>query len=304
MSEKKYVVETHVGRKQSPAVEKLVQDELRLAVRKLVESCGIYQNVTIPKQCFLNLADEDYSTEDLAAEFRRRPIRVVSQSFSGGVLGVGTQPLGTPANELVLSFYLPNVQLECSKCRNETTFQSMKCSCETGTDGSYKCDNEIAEQVFDLSYRCSNCSGCRIAFLVLRRGLKLQLVGRSVPYRPKVAPEWPKEVRDVISDACAAVAENDVAAAYYHLRTGLEFLIKNELGIDLKEKIEGSQLCERYNMTLDERLKTGFPSLQTIFSRLSSGLHSRDVSRDEFNELQLQAVDHLKAKALFKQYSE
>ncbi len=99
-----------------------------------------------------------------------------------------------------------------------------------------------------------------------------------------------------------AVAENDVPAGYYHLRTAVEFYIKGILQIDISTKVDGTELCDQYNERLDARLKAGFPSMSTIYQGLSEGLHTRSKDAAKFNSLMGQLLDHLKAKQMFEAY--
>lgn len=302
------ILGSHIVRNQSPDVEYAAQEQFATAFRELLETRGMYQNITISESFLESFGDEKYSYDKLITEFRKRPVYPCSRGegndpnmreFSGRH---GCGPLGTPHDEMSLNFYLSNIHAECAKCKKETTFLSMVCSGQPYRGSPYPIIAVNTEQVFHLFYRCGNCRDQYLAFLILRRGLKLQLVGRSLPFRPALADEWPKPVREIVQDANAAASENDLPAAYYHLRTAIEFLIKSELGIDVTEKLDGNELCDRYNATLDDRLKQSFPSLSVIYSTLSAGLHSRNVSTGEFDKQLEDILNHLRAKMLFSQY--
>ncbi|MFK7790035.1 MAG: hypothetical protein AB8C95_11170 [Phycisphaeraceae bacterium] len=140
-------------------------------------------------------------------------------------------------------------------------------------------------------------------FQVKRAGIKLQLTGRSDPYRPTVGSEWPKACRPIVSDALAADFQNDTPAAYYHLRTALEFLMKQTLALSTAAKIDGTELNNLYNSTLPDNLRSDFPSLGKIYSELSEGIHTRRGDTNRFRELVAMANDHLKAKTLFEKYA-
>jgi hypothetical protein len=108
---------------------------------------------------------------------------------------------------------------------------------------------------------------------------------------------------NIISDALVAVTENDIPAGYYHLRTAIEFYIKNEIGVELDTKIDGTELCKKYHEIIDNRLKSDFPNINNIYSKLSSGLHTRNCSEEEFKSLKDDLLNHFKAKQLFKIYA-
>jgi len=309
MDDGDHILDSHIGRAQSPDIEYAIQDELSAKLRDLLETRGIYQNISVSEASLQSFADEEYSHQQLVAEFRKRPFFPCSRgegndgNVSDYVGRLGNDPLGTAHDEMTLSFYLPNIHTECFECKKETTFLSMICSGEPRFGGPYPIIREDTEQVYHLFYRCGNCRNQYLAFLVLRRGLKIQLTGRSTPFRPKLGSEWPKSIREIVYDANAAASENDLPAAYYHLRTAVEFYIKSELGIDVTVKLDGTELCDKYNATLDDRLKQGFPSLAGIYALLSGGLHSRNVSQEEYDKQFNDILNHLKAKALFSEYS-
>lgn len=290
-----------VGRNESPAIEHAVQDEFARTLKELLETKGMYQNLRINEAIFDTLPSE------FREEFRQRPIMPYSRGDGDDNprdRGFGaSQPLGTPVNKMEAGFYLPNVNIHCSHCEHSTTFLSMMYSTNRSFDNPYPLFGSDTEQVFTLYYRCGSCRGVYIAFQVLRKGFKLQLTGRSAPYRPAIAKEWPKSIADIVQDAFVAGSENDIPAAYYHLRTAAEFYLKGELGIPVQEKLEGAELCEQYNATIDTRLKSGFPSFGTMYSELSAGLHTRQVSLEQFQKLCNDFLAHLQAKALFAQYS-
>lgn len=308
MIDDNYPDDSYVGRTQSPKIEHVFQDEIVKAFRDLFESRGIYQNITLKSDLFKEFVDENYSHEELISEFSKRPLFPNSRGDGddvnlSGLRRSGSDRLGTPHDEMSISFYLPNIHSYCDRCKKETTFLSMSCSGHPLLGSPYPIISELTEQVYQIFYRCGNCRNQHLDFFVLRRGLKVQLIGRSLPYRPKLADEWPKQIREIVQDANAAASENDISAAYYHLRTAIEFLVKSELGINLVQRIDGAELCEQYNKTLDQRLKEGFPSIGVIYSTLSAGLHSRKVSKEEYDKQFNDILNHLRAKALFNQYS-
>jgi hypothetical protein len=293
-----YEGDTRVGRAESPAIEYAFQDEIVRLLKELFESKGLYQNVRV------NTAIFDDLPNDFAKEFRKRPISPYSPNDQGTLTGsLGCQPLGTPHDELDIGFYLPNINLECSRCTRATTFLSIGISPRAYTGSPYPILGDDTEQVFSVYYKCAVCHKTYIVFQVFRIGFKLQLTGRSIPFRPTIEKEWPKEIRQIVEDAHVAAAENDVPAAYYHLRTAMEFYLKKELSIAVADKIDGTTLCDKYNEKVDSRLKSGFPAVSTIYSELSTGLHSRDVKAERFMKLRSDFLSHLKAKALFAEYS-
>lgn len=303
-----YIDGMRSGRQQTPEVEHAVVLAWNEIISTLLTKKGLYQNLSLDAEMFSKFSDEHYSAENLTQEFSSRPIYPYSrgegenENLRGSRGPLGASPLGTPDSEMPLSFYLPNIHLECTVCKSDSSFLSMSCSSDR-FQTPYPIIGHSTEQIFHLYYRCATCRKRYLVFQMLRRGLKAQLTGRSQPYRPKLDKVWPDSIMGIIRDALCADAENDVAAAYYHLRTAIEFHIKSELNIPAAQKIEGNELCEKYNENQDMRLRTDFPSVGSLYTGLSAGLHSRDVDSTQFSEMLGKLLDHLRAKELFGKYT-
>lgn len=290
------------GRPDSPAVEYAFQDRLSAAIALLLESKGLYQNVRIESSFAASFSKPDA----LVAEFSKRPIELNSRGEAelGGSFGrAGGVPIGTPNDEMPVGCYLPNINLTCHGCNADSSFLSLRCSAQSRWNDPYPILGAETEQVFSLTYQCATCRKAVITYQLFRRGLRFQVTGRTVAFRPKLAKDWPKDITEIVTDSLVAAAENDVPAAYYHLRTAIEFHLKNALSIPIATKCEGTELCERYYITLDDRLKSGFPSVAGLHSELSAGLHSRDVSSDRFHKMFGDLLTHFKAKELFAQFT-
>lgn len=291
------------GREASPQVEYAFQDAVTAAVRTLFEERGLYQNVRIDDRfcaIFPVVPNQDYK-----AEFSKRPLYLFSRGSTerdGGLPRHTGSGLGTPHDEMDVGCYLPEISTHCPACADQGAFVSLSAS-NAHFMSPYPRISEQTEQIYSPLYKCTSCRNQLINFQVLRKGYKLQLTGRSVPYRPKVDSGWPASIRPVVEDAFAAASEGDIAAGYYHLRTALEFLMKDVTGVPVPEKIDGTDLCRRYNEILDQRLRRDFPSASQIYSSLSAGMHTRVCTQEELRSLANRLLDHLNAKALFEKYS-
>jgi hypothetical protein len=290
------------GRKQSPRVENLFQEAVTEAVMQLLEAKGLYQNVTINERFSATIPVDPRF--DFRKEFAKRPLYLFSRGETelGGGLGSHTGgALGTPRDEMEVGCYLPNIHTYCSKCKAVKGFISLSAS-NVHLMSPYPIIGEDTEQVYHPLYQCAACRKELINFQILRRGFKLQLAGRSKPYRPPLDREWPADIQEIVSDAVVAVAESDIPAGFYHLRTAVEFYIKGILEIDISTKIDGNDLCDRYTARIDTRLKSGFPSVAKIYRELSEGLHTRSKDVGTFNGLLRELLDHLRAKKMFEDY--
>jgi len=290
-------------RDDSPYIKNAFQDKVHLALTTLLETKGIYQNVCISNS-FANKFD---SPDEFKKEFGLRPLDLYSRDDGKGSprgLNIGgfTSAHACKHHNMRVGCFLPNINLECSICKNSSSFISTLCSYESNPGIPYPEINKKTIQVYSITYKCATCHNEEITFQILRTGLKLQLTGRTIPFRPKISKEWPKIIRNIVEDAALAAAENDMPAAYYHLRTALEHYIKTVINVDVKEKYEGSDLCDEYNKTLDEYLKINFQSVSPIYTDLSLGLHSREVTEEGFSRLFNQLLAHFESKNIFTKH--
>jgi hypothetical protein len=305
----RYSTGTRISRPQSPVVENSFEDAFAETIKELCETKGLYQNASVNTQFLAELADNNWSVEALKREFSRRPIQPVTRrehitlgerGFAGTVGGV--EAIGTPIDEIRLTFYLPIVEIACANCKQSCAHTSVPPP-PLPHESPFPNDENGTVQVLHVIYACTSCHEHVIAFQVLRRGLRLQLTGRTSPFRPKLDECWPKKVRDVIADAFVAVAEGDLPAGFYHLRTAQEIFMKDVCGVPIGEKIEGQDLCERYNKATDQRVIRDFPSMSVLYSTLSECLHTRKEDHQLFEKSIADFMRHLKARRLFEEIS-
>ncbi len=301
----KYIVGTYLERRESPEVECQLQEQLHLILRRLMETKGLYQNERVDDSIFVKYQ----TSKSLKSEFSKRPIDLYSRIASDGTsrdtqrnVKRGYNGIQLYADGMILSSYVPNINILCTVCKSSSSFICVHSINHVPDLNIYPKSGNETEQLYSLMYQCPVCRDSVVTYQILRKGLKFQITGRSSPYRPIIENVWPKHIVKIIEDARIAVAEGDISAGYYHLRTALEFYLKSEIKIAYKTKVDGVELCEKYNSKQDHRLKDGFPSPLPIYAKLSEGMHSREVSAEEFELLQKQFHDHLFAKKLFSEY--
>ena len=300
----RYCTHSYSGRPQSPQIEWAFEDAFAAAVKEICESRGLYQNVDVALPILSEVADERSPEELLVREFSRRTVQAITRKehvsigdhkFAGR--SVGTDAPGTPDDQRLLAFYLPVAEIMCALCKRKAPHTSVPAPAPPRETPFPEKDQKTV-QVLHVLYACTGCSIEVVGFQIMRRGLRLQLTGRTVPFRPPLDNAWPKAIRDIVSDAFVAAAEGDVPAAYYHLRTAQESFMKKELGLDVACKIEGQELCDAYNKKADPRVVRDFPAMSTLYSDLSEGLHSRKVKIEDFQRYSASFLKHLKAQAL------
>lgn len=208
--------------------------------------------------------------------------RSISKAASMGI----PQPLSSPYDDMNMGFLLPSVQLQCrGECKSEKTFSAhfkSRGNPFSQPPGFVKADE--TEQLFFPIYRCEGCSKFVYTLLVKRKGLKIHLCGIS-PRRPiKVSDKIPEALSPILMDAEQSVAENDVFAALYHLRTLIEHYVKWRLGVPLKAKTNGDDLIAQYHATIKDGIKSSLPSLLASWQFLSEALHARDGEPEDYTK--------------------
>lgn len=295
-------------RNEASEINHAYEDELTKVIKILLESKGLYQNVYVDS----SFTSKYEMPEALSQEFATRPLLLYSRGEAergqrrtspDRISQVGA-PVEIPLESVPFICYLPNIILVCHgpSCKIESSFLSLWCSNTSRNEDPYPIIGENTEQVYSLTYQCATCREAVITFQLFRKGYRFQLTGRTVPYRPKLEKEWPAEIRRIVEVAVEAAAVGDLPAGYYHLRTAIEHHAKTKLEIPLVTKIEGIELCEQYKDTLDEDLNSRFPSIIEMYKELSSGLHSRNVKADRFNEIRDDLLAHFQAKELLAKY--
>jgi hypothetical protein len=321
---------TYVSRPESPTLEGAAAEANEQAFRDLIENRYLYQKVRLDLRVMEKAvataveaaairrdgsADSGQSLpvepatparlKVLTAEIERRPWQLLTRHLSDDRTAadirrharVGTQPLGTPVEKMNILFYLPSVQLRCpNRCKGNTTFIALGSSTGFIFDSPYPRESGIdIEQIYTPIYRCEMCRETLYTLLVRRFGPRLHLCGFAPRREPFVAPQAPEGVAPILSDAEQAVAEGDIYAALYHLRTMMEHHLKARLSIPIEQQIRGDELVARHYATLPKELGSVLPSLTTAWERLSQCLHTRTGHVEDYQRERDAICNHFQA---------
>lgn len=301
------LIGTMIGRVESPAIELAMQEAISVAMVDLLSAKGLYQNVRVDSTA---CSEHPETEEELRREFSKRPWEPVSMGHADSMAdreissyaGLGGETLGTPADKMRLHFPLPDIETWCTECRKATAHASTLASRNASFGKQFPILGEQTIQVFIPYYICSLCRKQILVFLIRRKGYALQLCGRSDRLHVDVPRVIPKRHRQIFEDALGAVAENDVAAGFYHLRTIIEHYMKHSLSIDVGEQIRGDDLCAQYKGSLDPRMSSGMPSLSLVYETCSAHMHARTGTPKDFATQCAAVTGHLEAKDLFVKY--
>lgn len=267
---------------QSPKAENIMRLAIHDAVQAALEIGHLYVNQRIDLAPITALAGADVTAKALEDEFLHRPWTPFSRKRPEREWSA-SDPLGTDAREMRLTFLLPTIEAWCQTCDKLTTHNSIPhieiSPYHAITDAS---NEPLGYQTFLLNYQCDVCHAAPVTFMLRRELNKVQLSGRSSPHFRPAPPQIPKALRRIYSDAIGATACNDIPAAFYHWRTLMEHQMKLAMKLPLESQITGEDLCDQYNAQCDPvvRDRASFKDSVTLCSK---NLHARtgDIAEAE-----------------------
>lgn len=196
-----------------------------------------------------------------------------------------------------LRFKPPSLKLYCSKCKRTEAYNFLY-----GFDLLEKSRDfldKAHEQVFSLTYQCQSCKGTPEVFIVYRYNLKLIQSGRSPMEEFDIPKYIPKSHRKYFSDAIIAYNSGQVLAGNFLLRTFIEQYVRSQVSRSESQEID--TIFNEYRDNLHEDFNRHFPSLYSIYSSLSSDIHSALGSEEVFLDSKRDVKTHFKAKEAFSE---
>lgn len=282
-------------------VEREVGTSIQNSLKALLESSYLYRNKEIDLQ---GIVDEAVaSAENRASGERLRTgllemINGIWDPKETHVYGASSPVRDMPRSHRArqISFDLPTVETWCDTCGKEV---HGPVSHQVIFDQSTADEFDLGKQIYAFAYQCHKCKAAPLVFLVCRNKLKLQLTGRSSPFFGRVPSEIPQLLRCIYRDAIASVACGDISAGIYHLRTLIEHKMKSSCGLEIEARIDGAELCEKYNSSIDPVVSKR-ASLTSVFNSMSAKLHGRDGTDADFEQALQLITDHFRLIATFE----
>jgi hypothetical protein len=258
------------GRPESPALERTARLAIEAAFAEVVSNKLLYQKVKLNLSGLpsaLTAAKAKVNAEQLSSlehEITVRPWELETRHLGDqaqhlpifAAANVGGQPVGTPLHEMHIHFYAPSVQLQCPVCKAGRTFIALVASKQFNLEDPYPRTSAQAsiEQVYTIYYRCEACRKFIYAVLVRREGARLHLCGFAPRRVQSAIRSVPKSLEPILIDATNSVAEGDLFAGFYHLRTLIELFAKLRLETPVDSRERGEDLLARYYKSIPPKL--------------------------------------------------
>ena len=237
----------------------LLCESMSQCLSDLLQNKLLYQHSSVKIQS-VNLENcEEKALKNVLAEFEQEPIDCVIEDNSS-VVGMPTL-----LNRVVIP---KTVCTDCETCQGGITPHNPIRVSPAGTPSQEGCD-----QTFSLSYQCQKCKKGLLVFLVRRKGLTWQLVGRNQIPAPSIPASFPKAQKTFFRDAEMAFRTGSYLASICLLRVSLEQYMRTACS--------GDQLWDSYK----KKLPNDFPfgrvcNLGEIYGRLSEVMHCPDSLTD------------------------
>lgn len=154
------------------------------------------------------------------------------------------------------------------------------------------------KQVFSLAYQCQSCKSTPEIFVVQRENLKLVQSGRTPIEEIEMPSFLPKKQKKYFSDAVVAFNSGQTLAGNFLLRTFVEQYVRSLSSTPDSQDIDF--LFSEYGKKLPDDFKQRFPSLQSIYDKLSNDLHIANASEDVFAQSRTDLMKHFQARELYE----
>jgi hypothetical protein len=267
------------------------------ALRELLERKHLYQRVEVKLSVSTNFEaaakvpkERAASALDLAADLQDGPWSFFGSrtpDYSGRSL-----PPGAKLKER-LRVTAPDLRLYCATpCQRIEPFHATDCTDIFSSDNSHP-----TRQMLVLQYVCQSCRGEPTVFLVRRQGLKLTLAGRSPIEHVNVPREIPRQVAKYYSGAVVAHQSGQTLAGNFLLRTLVEQWVRS---FPSTAELRAEDALDWYYRNLPEDFKQRFPSLRSIYEKLSSDIHAAGGDAKVFSDESAHIVKHFDAWRVFE----
>ena len=262
------------------------------SLNQLLNTKSLYQRISVSDDLLVQIffADSPYAKDvNLASAIVRHLKSWVSKVKSDLQIGA----FGYVVDQSTCYIKVPRtVKTWCNLCKSITTHNPV------GSGGCYSGEtNNRYTHVFHVEYECQDCKRSDVSFLVMRDGLKFQLMGRSPIEVAAVSKEVASQLNDeevaLFGDALMASKTGSELAAICLLRVALEsYLRRITSNKDTEKMVSGEELYEQYKKKLPKDFSFGrVESLGKVYNDLSVVMHTAKVPdgcfQDNYNKIEL-----------------
>lgn len=278
-------------------------------LKELLEFKHLYQNVRIesPAESVVRQQVQEMrvgSTIPGNRELIDETIRLISSSFSKvewEIINPGERkslPFNSPAAVMHVSlrFTPPSVKLYCGNCKRKEAY-NFRMGQDLLKEFRGELTEEVNEQIFSLAYQCQSCKNTPEIFVVKRDNLRLVQSGRTPMEIIETPSNLPKKSKKYFSDAVIAYNSGQTLAGNFLLRTFIEQHVRHHSSNPNSQDVD--ELFSEYSNDLPDDFKQRFPSLKSLYDKLSDDMHGAIASEAVFLQSKQDIEKHFSAKALF-----
>lgn len=298
----------------SSSLVRYYENLISCEIKFLIENLHLYQNHKLRFPIFENYLDEfGFNHENIAQKefpqykdiYEQIPLLPwdISQSNDTGYSSFAMEGgrLATVNGYIAIEPPSP-IKLFCSQCKDVEPYNFIGVNLVIDNLSNFKEKKvETLTQLFVLTYQCQSCRGLPETFLIRRKGVKISLHGKSPIEQFPVNKIIPKNQNKFFSDSRIAFNSGQVLAAIFLIRTFVEQFIR-EKAQDYKSR-EMDILFEQYSNKLPEDFNSRFPSLKSVYDRLSEDIHSANASEETYNNAKDDIENHFDALRLYEKYN-
>ena len=292
-------------------VEPYFEQALETAFRKLLENKHLYQNIRVEMPGHEIFQEEmmkvmsgisrPSSVIDETSRFVYDAFSIIEWKIKNQYERRSLAGYAHDTEEQYVSvvFTPQTIKLFCAECKRIEAYNFL-----LGMDlieefrGPRAFTDPISIQVFSLAFQCQSCKGVPEIFLIQREHLKLTQCGRVPMEVIELPPYLPKKQKIYHSNAIIAYNSGQVLAGSFLLRTFIEQYIRSKSTSPKSMNID--ELFSEYNQNLPDDFKQRFPSLKSLYDKLSEDIHGAIASEDVFLQAKDDIEKHFKAKELFE----
>jgi hypothetical protein len=216
-------------------------------------------------------------------------------AHSPWILSGDNVAVATPAGSTAIFFEPKHAKLYCRVCDRIEAY-----NLESGRSAfeahKYRPITTKIEAVYVFTYLCQSCKSFPEVFIIRREGGKLTLCGRSPMEYVQVPPEIPKEVARFYSGAVVAHQSGQTLAGLFLLRVLCEQWARKVAAAD----DYADEAISKYMDSLPEDFKARFPSLRSIYEKLSADIHAATGSDELYVQMLTDINEHFSARKLFR----